>query len=108
MAALFAAAQICGVGLAGGASVQRFAPSLNPQQALAVDILLSVEIPVKLEGRGFAVLGRWDLTAGQVQCGVEMGGFPTKGGHRLRRAADHQHAEHAEHLNMLNMRKAWL
>jgi len=56
------------------------------------------------EGRGFAVLGRWDLTAGQVQCGVEMGGFPTKGGHRLRRAADHQHAEHAEHLNMLNMR----
>jgi hypothetical protein len=48
VAALFAAAQICGVGLAGGASVQRFAPSLNPQQALAVDILLSVEIPVKL------------------------------------------------------------
>ena len=48
MAALFAAAQICGVDLAGGATVQRFAPSLNPQQALAVDNLLSVEIPVKM------------------------------------------------------------
>jgi hypothetical protein len=51
VAALFAAALICGVGLAGGASVQRFAPPLNPQQALAVDILLSVEIPVKLGWR---------------------------------------------------------
>ena len=48
MAALFAAAQICGVGLAEGATMQRFAPSLNPQQALAMDNLLSVEIPVKM------------------------------------------------------------
>ena len=65
MAALFAAAQICGVGLAGGASVQRFAPSLNPQQALAVDILLSVELPVKL---GEIKLGEMNMR-NMLNCG---------------------------------------